>query len=139
MEKTYSSKSNAKRAAKAAGLVDGQFTLAAVDGRWAFHKVEPKVEPKAEPQAEVAAKPAPRSTTPRKTSLRPDGLREGTALALMVDLVLRPGGATMAELLEATGWKQCRPMLVKACQKAGVKLELQREGRAPGRYVGTRA
>ena len=67
--------------------------------------------------------------------VRADGLREGTAFAKMVDAVLRPEGASYPELLDVTGWKQCRPMLVKGCEKANVALTLDRSVK-PARYHG---
>lgn len=66
---------------------------------------------------------------------RPDGLKLRSKEAVMVDLVLRPQGASRPELREALGWKSDPyPSLVVACDKAGVVLT--RHGAEPVRYRG---
>ena len=74
-----------------------------------------------------------------KTTLRPDGLREGSAMAKLVDAVLEDGGKTNAELCELVGWGQCLPMLRKSCEKAGLVLTTVKEKGQPARYIATRA
>ena len=50
------------------------------------------------------AKKAPK--TPRKaTSVKAAGVREGSKTAKVLDLLKRRGGATMKELMKATGWQ----------------------------------
>ena len=52
-----------------------------------------------EPTRAKAPKPKQMpATTDRKT-------REGTKQSLMIELLWRPGGATLAEIVEATGWQ----------------------------------
>ena len=69
--------------------------------------------------------------------LRPDGLREGSAGARLVDFVCRKQGATNAELCEMICWKQCLPFLRKSCDQAGVKLRTEKSEGERTRYYGT--
>jgi hypothetical protein len=76
----------------ALGLLDGRLEPAA----WRVQLTEPPASPADEPaatKAEGMAKPR----TPRS--------REGTKEALPVDLLRRPEGATVAQVIEATGWQ----------------------------------
>ena len=54
-------------------------------------EIEPKKAKTAKPDAKAPA-------TERKT-------RDGTKQSLMIELLKRPGGATLAEIVEATGWQ----------------------------------
>jgi len=71
-------------------------------------------------------------------NLRKDGLREGTGMATLVDTVCRKQGATNEELCKAVGWKQCLPMMKKACERAKVKLRVEKKDGEPTRYFGSR-
>ena len=52
-----------------------------------------------EPQKPKTSKPEPKpATTERKP-------RDGTKQSLMIELLKRPGGATLTEIVEATGWQ----------------------------------
>jgi len=53
---------------------------------------------------------------------RPDGLRPGTKMATMLDMVLTPRGATEAEICNKIGWKKCRVTLQRTAKKAGAEL-----------------
>jgi hypothetical protein len=53
---------------------------------------------------------------------RPDGLRAGSKMATMIDMVLRPVGATEAEICAVIGWKQCRVTLTRAAKQAHYDL-----------------
>jgi len=53
---------------------------------------------------------------------RPDGLRPGTKMATMIDMALRPIGATEAQICAAIGWKKCRVTLKRTADKAGYEL-----------------
>lgn len=157
----------AKAAVKAFGAtaVEGTNYKLVKDGkRWGYEPITPEPdetkqlgvlgptptetteEPSKKPAAKLmktkpvkAAKPTTTKATkaPKETKARPDGLRPGTGLAILVDTVCRSKGATNAELCEAVGWKQCLPMMRKACDKAGVKLEVKRETGKMARYFGT--
>ncbi|ACL61063.1 hypothetical protein [Methylobacterium nodulans] len=69
---------------------------------------------------------------------RTDGLKPGSKLAMLADFVCRPEGATHKEACAHVGWGHCLPMLMKACQKAGITLRKEKQG-AETRYFGTPA
>ena len=73
---------------------EGQIlTLVITDAGFAAMGIE------VEPTTPKMSKPEPTLTaTERKT-------REGTKQSLMIGLLRRPGGATLAEIVEATGWQ----------------------------------
>ena len=92
-------------------------------------------------KAKAKPKPAPKPSAKKAkpvTALRPDGLREGSAGAKLVDFVCRKEGATNEELCEMIGWKQCLPFLKKSCEQAGVKLKTEKEPGERTRYYGMR-
>jgi hypothetical protein len=89
---------------------------------------KPKRKSKRKPKAKPKAKAA--------TKLRPDGLREGSDRALLVDTICRKQGATHAELCAVVKWKACLPFLLKSAKQAKVKLRKERQGREV-RYFGT--
>jgi hypothetical protein len=62
---------------------------------------------------------APKSTAKRTAS--PVELRPGTKLALLVDLLQRKGGATIAEVVKATGWQ---PHSVRGAISGALKKKL---------------
>ena len=43
----------------------------------------------------------------------------GSKQAALLDLVLRKQGASVAEMLDATGWLECRGTLGRVCKRAG--------------------
>jgi hypothetical protein len=90
------------------------------------------------PKRKSKRKPKARPKAKRPTKLRPDGLREGSAGALLVDTVCRKAGATHAELCAIVKWKACLPFLLKSAAQAKVALRKRREG-AQVRYFGSRA
>lgn len=70
----------------------------------------------AKPARKSRAKPHP---APNE---RPDGLRPGSKMATMLDMVLTPRGATEDEICAAIGWKKCRVTLQRTAKKAGAEL-----------------
>ena len=76
--------------AAAAGLLDGRLDADA----WRAQLTEP-APPAAEPAA--ADTTAPEARQPRS--------REGTKEALLIAILRRPEGATIAQVIEATGWQ----------------------------------
>lgn len=88
-------------------------------------------------------RPQSRSINEKSTTIsrrapdrRADGLKIGSADAVMVDLVLRPQGATRAELRAALGWKSDPyPSMMAACDKAAVEVTVVRS-EEPFRYCG---
>jgi hypothetical protein len=78
--------------AAAPGLLDGRLDAEA----WRAQLVEPPAPPADEPAAtETDGTPEPRR--PRS--------REGTKEALLIGMLRRPEGATIAQVIEATGWQ----------------------------------
>lgn len=53
---------------------------------------------------------------------RSDGLRPGSKMAIMIDMALRPQGATEAEICKKIGWKKCRVTLTRTAEKIGAEL-----------------
>jgi hypothetical protein len=115
------SDAEAKKAEKAAAKAALMAQRAAATEEVKKVKAERKAARKAAPKAAKAAK-----ETGERGAERPDGLREGTGAARMIDAVLRPTGATMPELLEVSGWAQCRPALFKAAERAGVIITVDK-------------
>lgn len=72
-------------------------TLVITDAGLAAIGIEPD-EPK-ETASEAPASPQPAAPKERKP-------RQGTKQQQMIDLLRRPNGATLAEIVEATGWQQ---------------------------------
>lgn len=58
----------------------------------------------------------------KSASTRPDGLRQGSKQAVMLDMALAPGGATEEAICKKLGWKRCRVTLKRVCDKVGAKL-----------------
>jgi hypothetical protein len=84
---------------------------------------EPTVAP---PEAESgkkakAAKKAPKAKKPAKS----EGVREGSKTAIVLALMQRAQGATLAELMTATSWQKhsVRGFISIAGKKQGVKIE----------------
>jgi Protein of unknown function (DUF3489) len=69
--------------------------------------VEPEEE-RQELERSEKAKPSPKRNKKNKESEKATspGVRPGTKLALMIELLGRDGGATIAEIVAATGWQQ---------------------------------
>ena len=77
---------------------DGRLvTLVITDAGLAAVGIEP--DESKEPASEAPASPQPAAPKERKP-------REGTKQQQMIDLLRRPKGATLAEIVEATGWQQ---------------------------------
>ena len=57
------------------------------------------------PKAAATAKPKKAAKAPKKAKpAKAEGVREGSKTAKILDLLKRPNGATMKELMKATGW-----------------------------------
>ncbi len=86
---------------------------------------------KTKPAAAKAAK-----SEPSTAGKRPDGLREGSKQAVMIDMALDAKGATEAEMCAKLGWKKCRVTLGRVAEKIGAKLE-RREVDGESRWFAT--
>ena len=66
---------------------------------------KPRVAPASKRSGKQAtpAKKAPK--TPKKPAAKPEGAREGSKTARVVELLKRPDGATLKEIMKATGWQ----------------------------------
>src|SRR5205814_1111749 len=51
------------------------------------------------------ATPAKKAPKAAKKAAKPEGVREGSKTAKVLDLIKRPGGATLKEIMKATGWQ----------------------------------
>lgn len=151
--KTYSNRSNAARAAKAAGMLPGKFEVYEEGpGRWCFRLLvqqDATVEaaapatapadaaaPAADgavvavaPAAKVKAPKAPKApkadTTGDDAAKAQSFPKPGSKNRILIDLVCRPTGATMAEMTTATGWKKCGGTLGTLDRQFG--LQVRRE------------
>jgi hypothetical protein len=94
-------------------------------------------KPKVAPAARKAAKPAAKENARTPVSGRPDGLRDGSKQAAMLDLALRQEGATEAVICKALGWKKCRVTLKRVCEKVGAKLEAKKNAAGETVYFAT--
>jgi Protein of unknown function (DUF3489) len=147
VEKTYSNRSNAARAAKKAGLE--KFSIIEVDGKFSFEDATPTPAPAPE-KAQKAAKPPKATKAPKvaKVAKAPAKARKvarvkdsagtvcskateprGAKSAQLIDLVTQ--GATISELTETLGWL---PHTVRAALsrlgKAGYSVQRTKVGTA---------
>lgn len=85
------------------------------------------------PKAPRIAK-APKVAKEKKVRAKSNGNgapRPGSKNEKLLNLITKPGGATLAEMLKATGWKECRGTASVIARKAGLKLEsIKEEGKA---------
>ncbi len=118
MNKLYSSKSNAKRGAVAAlgshAMEGADYRLAKHDGKWTWTTdVKPGTAPDAAetPKGEDTEAPEPMKTDTEadggsEAQPKPPRQREGTKQALLVEMLRRSEGATIDQIVEATGWQR---------------------------------
>ena len=68
---------------------------------------KPSVAPGKGKSGKKASKAEGRAKKPKaaKSAKRTDGAREGSKAAKILDLLKRPGGVTLAELMKATSWQ----------------------------------
>ena len=79
--------------AAASGLLDGRLDADA----WRAQLTEPETPPVAEPTS-PSTDSTPEARQPRS--------REGTKEAMLIAMLRRPEGATIAQVIEATGWQK---------------------------------
>ena len=118
MNKHYSNKSNAKRGAVAAlgphAIEGADFRLAKHEGKWTWTTdANPGTAPDmAEtPKGEDTEAPEPMKANTKADSgpeaqPKPRQRREGTKQALLIDMLRRSEGATIDQIVEATGWQR---------------------------------
>ncbi len=108
MTKTYSSRSNAKRAAVADlgpdAMEGADYHLIRTGNRWGWTtepRPEPAPEPEGNPDIEEDVAAAEAGFAKPKTNIRH---REGTKQAKLIEMLKRPQGATIPEITAAFGW-----------------------------------
>jgi hypothetical protein len=118
MNKLYSSKSNAKRGAGAGlgphAMEGADYRLAKHGGKWTWTTgANPGTVPDAAktPKGKDTEAPEPKKTDTEadggpEAQPKPPRQREGTKQALLIDMLRRPEGATIAQIVEATGWQR---------------------------------
>jgi hypothetical protein len=97
---------------------DCEMTTSNTENQESTHATATAKEPEAPKKADAAArKPhvaAPKAKSAKKTTpskkgakarKKPEGARQGSKTAKVLDLLKRPGGATLKELMKATGWQ----------------------------------
>ena len=106
MNKLYSSKSNAKRAA----VKDlGTHALEGIDYRIAKHGGQWTWETGGGKADAASGTKTPKEKPAKKTDSKPKATgtpRKGTKQALLVGMLRRPEGATIGQIVEATGWQR---------------------------------
>lgn len=87
-----------------------------------------------------AATSARRKIAPQRaaTQKRPDGLREGSKVAMVIDMACRKDGVTCKEAAKKLGWNVLNSStLIRYCKAAGVKLRTEEKDGEDDRYFGT--
>lgn len=124
--RTGGSKTKPKLAALAAMIPGGANVLvdpAAKDVVADLKNPPPHAAPANGPKRARAAKPAKAAKAAKAVGGRPDGLREGSKQAIMLDMVLAKDGATEEAICKKLGgWKRCRVTLTRVCDKVGAEL-----------------
>jgi hypothetical protein len=70
----------------------------------AVQALTPTPAPQAAPAAPKKAK-ATKEAKPKNDATGPKGAREGSKKAIVLDMLKRPAGATLADIMSATGWQ----------------------------------
>ena len=157
--KTFSSAGNAKRAAKAAGLADSNVAVRKeADGRFTFHDVnvlavtestDAPADPaetealKAKRVRKASAEKPAKAAKPvkahkekaAKRAAKGDLPAEGSKNRTMYDMLVRTGGASEAEVCEATGWTRCSGFMLRLSQRLNRTLHKSKEKGQPIRYT----
>jgi hypothetical protein len=78
------------------------------------------------PVAKVTVDKTDRAVKRAPGKLRPDGLKEGSKLALLLDSAVNAGkgGIAMKELCKKVGWDRCSWSLKQVCKQANKKLRI---------------
>ncbi|SDB57614.1 DUF3489 domain-containing protein [Bauldia litoralis] len=103
----------------------GRLTLQATPAAFAALGIDESDEPAAveaeTPQTESRAKRARTAKAARVNNDKPARIREGTKQAMLIDLLKRPTGATITEIVEATSWQ---PHTVRGAIAGALKKKL---------------
>lgn len=84
----------------------GRMTLRATRAAFVALGIDESDEPDADaPRTEARVKRARSAKAGPVKDNKPGRTRDGTKQALLIDLLKRPGGATIAEIVEATEWQ----------------------------------
>ena len=135
---------DAERAAAHLGTTDKSVMLYAVSGRHQalVATIEPEKETDemtAKPKNSKPRKPAPKRAAKRSTATAAKPAagapRAGTKNAALFALISRAGGATLAEMLAATGRQECRGTAGVLARKVGKMLVRVRADGKADRYL----
>ena len=78
----------------------------------------------------------PRTPRAKGTAKKSEGApREGTKAAKLLNLLMRPNGATLTEMLNTTGWKECRGTALELAARVGKKMSIVKEEGKVTRWV----
>jgi len=98
-------------------------------------RVAPKRAHVAPKKAKSARKAKPAKKGP-KGAKKAGSARDGSKAAKIIDLLKRPNGATLAEIMKATNWQahSVRGFLSTTSKKHGLKIESTRTGAGERTY-----
>lgn len=107
---------------------NGRKIMEANDYLWTAEEAAAYVSAAKAPAAVAPATPAPAAPKARKAAKAPKAAAKPTnKREMLLAMVSRKGGATMAEMLAATGWQACRGTLGIVVAKAGKELVLNKK------------
>lgn len=81
----------------------------------------------AKPKGKTAASRTNARTAVSEAPARP-GVKPGSKGEIMLNMVLRPEGATEAAICKVLDWKKCRVTLKRTCEKVGATLTSEGKG-----------
>jgi hypothetical protein len=107
--------------AAAAAAIQAPVEIAALKKKDAKKATKPATKPATAPKVAKAA-------TPAGTTDAPKAPREGTAKAKVIGMISKKGGATLAEIMEATSWKKhtIRGFMSTLPKKTGIEIKSTR-------------
>lgn len=129
------SKKDAKKASS--GLTTSVPASKSVSTEAAAPATSKRKAPKMAAKKKAAKKAAKKATAKNATAAKPTkgAPREGTTAAKLLAMASKKGGATLAEMLKLTGWKECRGTLLELSRRVGKKIIMHKgEGNKASRW-----